>query len=68
MKSVKEYVNEWLVFVFLEMECGWMLCCELKFKMIFGNGYFGFCIDEECSEMWYLVWIVEFCELLSFWM
>ncbi len=51
MKSVKEYVNEWLVFVFLEMECGWMLCCELKFKMIFGNGYFGFCIDEECSEM-----------------
>ena len=55
MKSVKEYVNEWLVFVFPETECGRMLCCELKSKMIFGNGYFGFRIDEERSEMRYLV-------------
>ena len=54
-KSVKEYVNERLVFVFLETECGRMLCCELKSKTIFGNGYFGSRIDEERSEMRYLV-------------
>lgn len=37
-------------------------------RIIFNDGYFGFCNDEECSEMWYVMWIVEFSELLNFWM
>lgn len=41
---------------------------NFKILKIFNNGFFGFCIDEECSEMWYVMWIVEFCELLNFWM
>lgn len=36
------------------------------FKMTLNNKYSGSRIDEECSEMWYLVWIAESYGSLSF--
>lgn len=54
-KSVKEHANERLAFASPETECGRMLCCELKSKTTLGNGYLGSRIDEERSEMRYLV-------------
>ena len=54
-ESVKEHANERLAFASPETECGRMLCRELKSKTTLGNGYLGSRIDEERSEMRYLV-------------
>lgn len=54
-KSVKEHATKQPASAAPETVSVRMLCCDLKSKTTLGNGYLGSRIDEERSEMRYLV-------------
>lgn len=54
-KSVKEHAIEQPAFASPVTVRVRLLCCDLKSKTTLGNGYLGSRIDEERSEMRYLV-------------
>src|SRR5690606_40204775 len=54
-KSVKEHATKQPVFANPETVFGRKQCCNVKSKTTLGNGYLGSRIDEERSEMRYLV-------------
>ncbi|KFK40652.1 hypothetical protein AALP_AA2G024200 [Arabis alpina] len=54
-KSVKEHAIKQPAFAAPETACALKLCCNIKSITTLGNGYLGSRIDEERSEMRYLV-------------